>query len=154
MKRLLPTLSLLLATAAPLAAQTPLAPAPIDTGIERAVMVAAITKAAGLHAPSSIAIADSAGDLVQFQQMDGARQAGITLAMGKARSAARFRIPTESLENAINAGRAAAITAGVVEMRGGVPIVVAGKIVGAIGVSGVDNKIDVQVAAAGAAAVK
>jgi glc operon protein GlcG len=154
MKRLLPTVPLLLATAAPLAAQTPLQPAPIDITIERAVMAAAVTKATGLHAPSSIAIADSAGDLVQFQQMDGARQAGITLAMGKARSAARFRIPTENLENAINGGRAAAITAGVVEMRGGVPIVVAGKIVGAIGVSGVDNKIDVQVAAAGAAAVK
>ncbi|MGI4801576.1 MAG: heme-binding protein, partial [Janthinobacterium lividum] len=60
----------------------------------------------------------------------------------------------ESLEGRINSGRTAAVTAGLVQMRGGVPVLVGGRVVGAVGVSGVDNNNDVQVAGAAAAAVK
>ena len=132
----------------------PLQPGPIDMHIAKAVLAAAEQDATARRAPSSIAVADPSGDLVLFEQMDGARPSGINQAIEKARTAARYRLPTEALEARINGGRTAAITSGYVQMRGGVPIVVGGKIAGAIGVSGVDNANDVQIAATGAAAVK
>ena len=95
-----------------------------------------------LHAPSNIA----AGDLLAFERMPGAMTAGITLSMGKARSAARFQHPTAALEQAINTTRPAAITAGMIMMQGGVPIVVNGAVIGAVGVSGFDKANDVKIA--------
>ncbi|MGI4793709.1 MAG: GlcG/HbpS family heme-binding protein [Janthinobacterium lividum] len=129
-------------------------PAPISSQVAHDVLAAAEKEATTLHAPSSLAIADSAGDLVLFEQMEGARPSGISQAIGKAHTSARYRVTTESLEGRINSGRTAAVTAGLVQMRGGVPVLVGGKVVGAVGVSGVDNNNDVQVAGAAAAAVK
>ena len=112
----------------------------------RAVLQIAEQAAHRLQAPSSIAVVDANGDLLAFAQMDGARPVGGPLAIGKARSAARFQQPTQALEQAINGGRPAAITAGPVEMQGGEPVKVSGVVVGAIGVSGFDKDKDVQVA--------
>ncbi len=150
---LLTNLSASLPCLAQTSSAVPLQPAPISLEQARRVLETAERQAGALHAPSSIAVADTSGDLVLFEQMDGARQAGITLSMGKARTAARYRATTDTLESKINGGRGAAITAGFVQMRGGVPIVAAGRIIGAVGVSGVDNNNDVQVATAAAAAV-
>jgi glc operon protein GlcG len=114
------------------------------------ILQAAAAAATARHAPSNIAVVDRAGDLLAFEHMDGAFSAGITLSMGKARSAARYQHPTAALEQAINTGRPAAITAGTVDLQGGVPIVVNGVVVGAIGVSGFDKTNDVDIADAAA----
>lgn len=126
----------------------------LDLTGARQVLQAAEQKAQQLQAPSSLAVVDSAGDLLLFEQMPGARPVGIGLAVGKARSAARFQLPTQTLEAAINTGRPAAITSGLTQMQGGVPIRVAGTVVGAVGVSGLDKNNDVQIADAAAGAVK
>jgi glc operon protein GlcG len=120
----------------------------------RAVLHAAEQKAQQLDAPSSLAVVNPAGDLILFEQMQGARPIGIDLAIGKARSAALFQESTQALEATINAGRPAAITAARIQMQGGVPVHVGGAVVGAVGVSGFDKTKDVAIAAAAAAAVK
>ena len=120
----------------------------------RAVLHAAEQKAQQLSAPSSLVVVDAAGDLILFEQMQGARPIGIDLAIGKARSAARYQEPTQTLEATINTGRPAAITAPMVQMDGGVPIRVDGMFVGAVGVSGLDKANDIKIADAAAAAVK
>jgi glc operon protein GlcG len=120
----------------------------------RAVLAAAEQKALQLSAPSSLAVADAAGDLILFEQMQGARPIGIDLAMGKARSAARYQEATQKLEVTIDTGRPAAITAEMIQMDGGVPIRVAGTVVGAVGVSGLDRTNDLQIAETAAAAAK
>jgi len=120
----------------------------------RAVLHAAEDRAEELSAPSSLAVVDAAGDLILFEQMQGARPIGIALAIAKARSAARYREPTQTLEATINTGRAAAITANMVQMDGGVPIRIDGAVVGAVGVSGLDKSDDIKIATAAATAVK
>ena len=119
----------------------------------RTVLLAAEQKAQQLKAPSSLAVVDPSGDLILFEQMPGARPIGIELAIGKARSAARFQLPTETLEAAINAGRPAAITADQTQMQGGVPIRIGGIVVGAVGISGLDKTNDVEIAEAAAGAL-
>lgn len=93
----------------------------------RAVLHAAEEKAQQLAAPSSLAVVNPAGDLILFEQMQGARPIGIELGIGKARSAALFQLPTQTLEAAINTGRPAAITAEQIQMQGGVPIQIAAR---------------------------
>jgi len=150
--------------AAAAAAQVPPAPPPAaPPGIvrrpaltldgARAVLRAAEQSAQRLQAPSCVAVVDAGGALLAFERMDGARIAGNRLAVGAARTAARYQDSTESLEQAINGGRLAAITGGAVQMQGGLPIRVDGVVVGAIGVSGFDKAKDEQVAEAGAAAL-
>lgn len=78
--------------------------------------------------------------------MDGAFLAGVDLCQGKARTALRFEEPTAKIEAAIHDGRYALITAGAVEMQGGIPVLHDGKIIGAIGVSGADSSTDVPIA--------
>jgi glc operon protein GlcG len=137
-------------------------PAGTDFGEERVltlggaekVLAAAEDAARQNQAPSSIAIVNQAGDLLAFAQMDGARPAGIAIAIGKARSAARFRQPTEALESAINGGRQAALTAGATEMQGGVPLASGGAIIGAVGVSGLNKDNDVKIAQSAAGAIR
>jgi glc operon protein GlcG len=86
-----------------------------------------------------------------LERMDhAAMTASVDLAMGKARSAALFKKPTQDLEDAINHGRYAAITArGFIEMQGGIPVVVDSEVVGAIGASFATPDQDVRVARAG-----
>jgi uncharacterized protein GlcG (DUF336 family) len=104
---------------------------------------------------ASIAVVDDHGELLAFHRLDGASFASIDIAQAKARTAARFRRPTKALGDAIAEGRIALLSVdGVMALQGGVPIVVNGVTVGAIGVSGVTSEQDEQVAMAGAAAVK
>ena len=105
----------------------------------------------------AVAIVDPAGDLVYFERMDDTQVGSVDVAISKARSAARFKRPTKAFQDALAAGgeglRILALQ-GAVPVDGGLPIVVGGRIVGAIGVSGGTSAQDGQVAAAGAAAVK
>lgn len=105
--------------------------------------------------PGVIAVADDAGLPILIERMDDAAVlAGVEIAPGKARTAALFRRPTAALENAINGNRPAAATAGFVMMEGGLPIVVDGQVVGAIGVSADTKEHDTQIAQAGLAALR
>jgi glc operon protein GlcG len=105
----------------------------------------------------AVAIVDPAGDLVYFEKMDDTQVASTVIAIDKARSAARLKRPTKALQDALTATpdgiRLLALT-GAVPVDGGVPIVVGGKIIGAIGASGGTSAQDGQVAAAGVAALK
>jgi glc operon protein GlcG len=102
----------------------------------------------------SIAVVDGAGSLVAFLRMDDASPASVDLSQGKARTAARFRRPSKALEETIAGGRVAfTAVEGITPIEGGVPIVVDGKVVGAVGVSGVTSQQDAVVATAGANAV-
>lgn len=121
----------------------------------RTVAAAAEAKARSEGWPCVISIVDDAGLPILLTRMDNAAvPAGVELAPGKARTAALFRRESGALEDAINGARPAAITArGFVLMRGGVPIVVGGQVVGAIGVSADTPDHDQQIAKAGTAAL-
>ncbi|HJU88097.1 MAG TPA: heme-binding protein [Gemmatimonadaceae bacterium] len=102
----------------------------------------------------SIAVVDAAGELVAFIRMDNASPSSASIAPAKARTAARFRRPTKALEETIAGGRTVLMSfPDFTPVEGGVPIVVNGQVVGAVGVSGVTSAQDAQVAQAGASAV-
>jgi len=121
----------------------------------RTVVAAAQEEARKNGWPGAIAVVDEGGWLILAERMDNAATTlGASVASEKARTAALFKRPSADLENAVNNGRPAAITAGFVMMEGGLPIVIDGQVVGAIGVSA-DTKVhDSQIARAGLAALK
>ena len=105
------------------------------------------------NAPSAIAVVDAAGDLLAFQRMDHVRPASADLAIAKARTAARLQRPTAEIEDNINQGRTAFVTADIMALRGGIPIRVNGEVVGAIGVAGLSKETDTDIANDAAAAL-
>jgi glc operon protein GlcG len=105
------------------------------------------------NAPSAIAVVDPAGDLLAFQRMDGVRPASAELAIQKARTAARLQRPTAEIEESINQGRTAFITAEIMALRGGMPVLVNGNVVGAVGVAGSSKEADAEIARTAAAAL-
>jgi glc operon protein GlcG len=117
------------------------------------VLQAAQESARQRNAPSAIAVVDAAGDLLAFQRMDGVRPASSDLAIAKARTAARLQRPTAEIEDNINQGRTAFVTADIMALRGGTPIRVNGQVVGAIGVAGLSKETDTDIANAAAAAL-
>jgi uncharacterized protein GlcG (DUF336 family) len=93
----------------------------------------------------AVAIVDPAGDLVFFERMDNVQVAATIVSQEKARTAARFKRPTKAFEDALAGGRQAILgLPGVTPLEGGIPLVVEGKIVGAIGVSGATSPQDAQ----------
>jgi len=125
----------------------------LDQAGAQAVLQAAIVSAQQRNAPSAIAVVDPAGDLLAFQRMDGVRPASADLAIQKARTAARLQRPTAEIENNINQGRTAFISAGIMALRGGAPVRVDGEVVGAVGVAGLSSENDTEIARTAAAAV-
>src|SRR4029077_11358833 len=125
----------------------------LDQAGAQTVLQAARESAQQRNAPSAIAVVDPAGDLLAFQRMDGVRPASADLAIEKARTAARLRRPTEEVEDNINRGRTAFVTAGIAALRGGVPISVNGQVVGAVGVAGLSKETDTGIANTAAAAL-
>ena len=120
----------------------------------RQVIAAAERQALQKGWPCVVAVTDDAGYLIALDRMDGSPMlASVELAPAKARTAALFRKPSQALEDGIRAGRVAAVTAGFVEMSGGLPLMVDGELIGAVGVSSAQPDWDVQIAAAGAAAL-
>jgi glc operon protein GlcG len=116
---------------------------------------AALAKAREIGVPNAVAVVEPTGDLVYFAKMNGAPYSAIQLAQQKATAAARYRRPTKAFYDGIEAGHLFFLTfPGVAGAPGGVPIVIDGKLVGAIGVSGGNGEQDAQVSGAGAAASK
>ena len=99
----------------------------------------------------AIAVVDTHGFLVYFERMDNTQTASMDIAVGKARAAATYRRPTRVFMEVINKGGLATATLpGVFASPGGVPIMVDGKVIGAVGVSGVTGDQDEQCSMAGA----
>lgn len=84
----------------------------------------------------AIAVVDNGGNLVYLERLDGTFAAAAEVAIKKANTAALFKAPSSKLENSINGGRQALITVGHTFLQGGIPIIIDGQVVGAIGVSG------------------
>jgi uncharacterized protein GlcG (DUF336 family) len=102
----------------------------------------------------AVAVVDAAGGLILFHCLDDTQPASQDVAVLKARTAARYHRPTKALEDAIAGGRTALLgMPGIVAVEGGLPIRSEGKVVGAIGVSGMTSPQDGEVAAAGLAAL-
>ena len=117
---------------------------------------AAISEAERNTGAMAVAIVDMAGDLVYFEKMDDTQTGSVTVSQAKARSAARFKRPTKTFQDALTAtpdGIRILGLEGAVPVEGGLPIVVDGKIVGAIGVSGGTSAQDGQCANAGVEAL-
>lgn len=119
------------------------------------VLAAAVAEARIRSAGGAIAVVDSGGHLITLARLDGTFAAGAEVSIGKARTAAIFKKPTKAFEDSINGGRVAlSAVAQMTPLQGGVPIVIEGQVVGAIGVSGAHTQVeDEQIAMAGAAAV-
>ena len=116
------------------------------------VLKAAAEAATRLKAPCAIAVVDRGGILVAFDRMDGVRGGSPDLAIGKARASALLERPTSETEDNINKGRTAFVTADFLSLRGGVPLVAGGQVVGAVGVAGLNKDNDVKIATAAAEA--
>ena len=110
----------------------------MDLDLAKQVIAAATAEAKRLGAPGgAIAIVDDGGHLVAFERLEGTFPAGASVSIGKARTAATFKRPTSVFEDAIKNGRISLTAVSeMVPLQGGIPIVVDGQIVGAIGVSG------------------
>ena len=130
---------------------------PITLDQAKKVMAAAEAEAKRNNWNVAIFIVDSGAHGVMMQRLDGTQLASIRIADGKARTAVEFRRPTKAMEDVIAGGGVGLryfTVPNVNYMEGGVPILVDGKIVGGIGVSGVDSRDDAQIAQDGADAVK
>jgi len=109
-------------------------------------------EAEALHAPCAIAVVDTSGILVAFLKMDGVRAGSPDLAIGKARTSALLQRPSAETESAVNNGRPAFDTSGLMTLRGGVPLMAGAEVVGAVGIASLDKDNDVKIAQAAAAA--
>jgi glc operon protein GlcG len=126
----------------------------------RAVLAAAQRRAEEIRVPMDIAVVDEGGLLLVFERMGGARPSSIAISLVKAQAAALRRGPTgpamagDQVNLPLALGLAIASPTGVTPIRGGVPLVVDGQVVGAIGASAGTEDQDVDVARAGAAAIE
>ena len=121
----------------------------------RAMAQAAEAEAAANHWVVTIAIVDDGGHLLWLQRGDGAAPISSMIAPAKARTAALGRRESKVYEDAINQGRYSFLSAPTLEgmLEGGVPVIVDGHCIGAVGVSGVKSNEDAQIARAGIAAL-
>jgi len=129
---------------------------PITLDEAKRAMAAAELEAAKNSWQVAITILDSGGNLVMFHKIDNTQLASIGTSEGKARTALTFKRPSKALDDAIAAGGAGLrllALKDITPLEGGLPIMIDGKIVGAIGVSGALSSQDVQVAKAGAEAL-
>jgi glc operon protein GlcG len=128
---------------------------PISLAQAQAVIQAAVAEAKKRNWKMNVAVADSGGNLVAFERMDGAMLASIQIAQHKARAGATFGRPTKVFEDGINLMHLNYLLAfdGVIASRGGIPLIEQGKIIGAIGTSGGTDSQDEVVSNAGAAVI-
>jgi len=97
-----------------------------------------------------IVILDDGGHLIHLSRLDDTQYGSIDIALGKATTAIALKRPSKALEDAVASGRTALLgVKGITPLQGGLPIVVDGKVIGAIGVSGVTSQQDEQTAKAG-----
>lgn len=130
--------------------------APITLDDARRVMAAAEAEAAAHGWPMAIAIVGSGGQLVMLHALDQVQHGSVPVAQAKAETAVNFRRPSKLFEEAVAAGGLGLRILGMANLLpldGGLPLLIDGRVVGAIGVSGMQSTQDAQVAAAGAAAL-
>jgi uncharacterized protein GlcG (DUF336 family) len=130
---------------------------PISLESARKAAAPALAEAAKNNWTIAVAIVDPGGNLVYYEKMDNTQLGSAKVSIDKARSAALFKRPTKALQDALAAGgeglRILRVQ-GAVPVEGGIPLVMDGKIVGAIGVSGATSAQDAQCAKAGADSLK
>jgi glc operon protein GlcG len=121
----------------------------------RRVIAGATERAQQLGTTGVIAVVDHGGNLLALERLDGTFPAGAHISMGKARTAALFLKPTRAFEEIIGKGRTAMVALeDFTPLQGGVPVLIDGQVVGAVGVSGAASaQQDEELAQAGAAAV-
>jgi glc operon protein GlcG len=154
-ERIIPTALLFIACAA--GAETVTTTATLSLDGARTVIAAAKDEARNRGAPGgSIAVVDNGGNLIAVERLDRTFPASTAIAIEKARTAALFRKPSAALEEAVNGGRTAMVTLPAFTLlQGGVPILRAGEVIGAVGVSGAASALqDEEIAAAAAAHVE
>jgi glc operon protein GlcG len=141
--------------AAAVQAQVPSYGAAVNLETAKKLAAAAVVEAKKNSWPVAIAIVDNHGTLVYYEMLDDTQTASANVAVEKARTSATFRRPTKVFEDAVAGGRVAVLgLTGAMPIEGGLPIIVGGKVVGAIGVSGVTSQQDAQIARAGLDALK
>jgi glc operon protein GlcG len=155
--------SLAVGAAARAAAQAPASPPPVRPPYAtpltlteaRTVAAAAESEARKNGWRMAIAVVEPTGDLVLFEKLEDTQYGSIQVSQAKARSAALFRRRTKEFADQVQAGMPNVMSIpGAIAIDGGVPILIGGKIAGAIGVSGGTPDQDAQAALAGVAAVK
>lgn len=120
------------------------------------VIAAAVAEAKSKNAPGgAIAVVDEGGNLVAVERLDNTFAAGANISIGKARTSALFKRPTKAFEDIINKGRTAmTVLQDFTPLQGGVPIMIDGQVIGAVGVSGAASaQQDEELAIAGANAL-
>ena len=127
-------------------------------GLDKAkqVMAAAEAEAKRRNWKMNIAVVDTNGELVHFSRMEGAQIASVSISIGKARTAARFRRESRAFYNAYETGHAyvSTLDPGLVASPGGFPLVEGGKLIGAVGCSGGTGDQDAAICKVGAEVVK
>ncbi len=130
--------------------------APINLESAKKAASSAVAEARKNNWTMAIAILDIGGELVYFEKMDGTQTGSVKVAIGKGRSAVMFKRPSKAWQDIVAGGGAGLRILGLegaAPLEGGLPLLMDGKIVGAIGVSGGSGDQDGAVAAAGAQAV-
>ena len=103
----------------------------------------------------AIAIVDAGGNLILFQKLDDTQLGSVAIAIGKAKTAVNFKRPTKALEDIVAGGRQVFLALeGITPLQGGLPVMADGKLIGAVGVSGVMSSQDEQVAQAAISALE
>jgi glc operon protein GlcG len=144
--------------------QTPAGPPPnvpygtsVSPDAAKKIAVAAIAEARKNNWAMAIAVVDTGGYLVYFERMPDTQLGSVEIAIEKAKTAALFRRPTKSFQDTVAGGgeglRILRLT-GAIPVEGGIPIIVDGKLIGAVGASGRSSDQDGRTAQAGAAAIK
>lgn len=129
---------------------------PINLETAKRAAAAAAAEARKINVPMAIAVVDPSGMLVYLEKLDGVQYGSVDVSIDKARSAAQFKRPTKVFFDALAKGgdglRFLSLR-GAVPIEGGNPIIVDGRIIGAIGLSGGSGAQDDECAKAGVAAV-
>jgi uncharacterized protein GlcG (DUF336 family) len=130
--------------------------APINLEQAKKIMAGAEAEANKNKWPMVITILDSGGNVVMVQRLDNAQWGSVDISREKAKSAVALRRPTKALQDAVAQGgvNLRLLTIGYSVLEGGIPIIVGGKVIGAVGVSGGTSPQDAQVAQAGIDALK
>jgi glc operon protein GlcG len=136
-------------------AQLTIEKAALSLSAARRIVTAAEAEARARGLGVVIVVVDDAGNIIELARMDTAQVASVNVGIGKARTAAIYRRPSRVFEEQIRNGRVAALAlADATPLQGGVPVVIDGRVVGAVGVSGDSPQADEEIAMAGARALE
>jgi uncharacterized protein GlcG (DUF336 family) len=121
----------------------------ITLELAKKAMAAAEAEAQRNNWNVAIAILDAGANLILFQKMDDTQLGSVSIAVGKAKTAVNFKRPTKAMEDLVAGGRQVFLAVeGITPLQGGLPVMFEGKLIGAVGVSGVMSSQDEQVAQA------